>query len=162
MRIVAPRLQVAYALFRVVEDDAHREPLARANPTDAMAYVHSISAACTFSRSVVDGEYYPHSSLKWYHLHSRLHARSLFGEREFAACKFLAGLRQQERDLKREDVFAVNILVQAVIVTCYVLEDQRCGLRLACLVAASLERLVLGRMSGVDTQRFVPSIADFR
>src|SRR4029077_6089042 len=104
-----PAFASSLCLFRVVEDDAHREPLARANATDAMAHVHAISAACTLSRSVVDGEYDPHSLLKWYHLHSRLHAWSLFGERELAACKFLAGLRQQERDLEREDVFAVNI-----------------------------------------------------
>src|SRR5882757_10967162 len=110
-------------LFRVVEDDAHREPLTRANAADAMAHVHAISAACTFHGSVMYGEDDAHSLPEWHNLHSRLHARPLFGERKLAAGKFLAGLRQQERDLKREDVFTVNILVQAVIVARSVFED---------------------------------------
>jgi hypothetical protein len=64
--------------------------------------------------------------------------------------------------LKREDVFAVNILVQAVIVTCSVLEDQRCRLGLGRLVAAGLERFVLDRISDVDARRLIPAIGDLR
>ena len=57
MRIVAPRLQVAYALFRVVEDDAHREPLARANATDAMAHGNFSDAVLTDDGPLIDGEH---------------------------------------------------------------------------------------------------------
>src|SRR5256885_11249777 len=106
----------------------------------------------------MDGEDDAHSLPKWYNFHPRLHAWALFGERELAASKFLAGLRQQERDLKRENMFAVNILVQAVIVTCSVLEYQRCRLGLGRLVAAGLERFVLGRISDIDARRHVPAI----
>src|ERR1700719_4613708 len=125
-----------------------------------MAHVHAISAACTFHGSVVDGEDDAHTLPKWYDLRARLHPRPLFGERELAACEVLAGPRQQERDLKREDVFAVNILVQAIIVTCAVLEDQRCWLCLARLVAAGLERFVLSRISDIEIHRLVPAIGD--
>src|SRR5882724_5887692 len=127
-----------------------------------MSHVHPISAACASHGSVMDGEDDAHSLPKWYDLHPRLHAWALFGERELAACKFLAGLRQQERDLKRENVFAVNILVQTVVVTCFVLEDQRCRLRLGRLVAAGLERFVLDRISDLDARRLVPAIGDLR
>ena len=45
------------------------------------------------------------------HFSPRLHARSLFGEDESAAREVDARSCEQDRDLERKDVFAVDVLM---------------------------------------------------
>ena len=47
-------------------------------------------------------------------LGTRLHARTLLGEHEFAACEIDTRLRKQECDLEREDVLAIKVLMQTI------------------------------------------------
>ena len=65
---------------------------------------------------MVDGKYDALTLVERGHLGPRLHARPLFGEDEFAPREIDAGLCEQERDLEREDVFAVEVLMQAVVI----------------------------------------------
>jgi hypothetical protein len=67
---------------------------------------------------------------------ARLHARALFGQDELAAVEVLAGFGQQHRDLQREDVLAIEILMQAVEVARPVPQQQRRRAGLAGAVAA--------------------------
>ena len=73
-----------------------------------------------------------------------LHARPLLGQHELAAVEIRARLRQQDRDLQREDMLAVEILVQAVVVARAIAQQQRRRPRLAGRVAALEERGVVG------------------
>jgi hypothetical protein len=95
-------------------------------------------------------------------LGARLHARALLGEHELAAGKVGAGPRQQQRDLQRKDVLAVEILVQAVVVAFAVLQQERRRPRLPGLVAAREEGRVLFRIAHGDAHRLVPAVGDRR
>ena len=95
-------------------------------------------------------------------LGARLHARALLGQHEFAAGEVPAGLGQQDRDLEREDVLAVEVLVQAVVVALAVLQEQRRRPRLPGRMAALEERRVLARIAHVDAHRLVPAVGDRR
>ncbi|MNC85217.1 hypothetical protein D3C83_08070 [compost metagenome] len=94
------------------------------------------------------------------HHRPRLHARTLLGDDEFAAGEVPRGFRQQDGRLQREDMLAVEILVQAVIVIGAVLQQQRRRPALACRVAAPDEGGVLGRKPDVNAHRVVPAIGD--
>ena len=58
-------------------------------------------------------------------LGARLHARALLGQHELAAREIALRLGQQERDLQRKHMLAVEILMQAVVVALAVLQQQR-------------------------------------
>ena len=64
--------------------------------------------------------------------------------------KSAPGLGQQDRDLQREDVLAVEVLVQAVVVARAVLQQQRRRPRLAGAWQRSRNVRVLGRVAHVD------------
>src|SRR5438876_10623301 len=78
-------------------------------------------------------------------LGARLHARALLAQHEFAAGEIAPGLREQDRQLQWKHMLAVEILMQAVIVTGAVLQQKRRRLALACGVATLDERRVLLR-----------------
>src|SRR5262245_44656253 len=100
----------------VVEDDAGGMALARAQPADAVAHGDPIDAARALHRPVVHWKDHALALPERHHLGARLHARPLLGQDEFAAGKIGARPRQQERDLQREHVLAVDVLVQAIVV----------------------------------------------
>src|SRR5688572_1962287 len=95
-------------------------------------------------------------------LDSRLHARTLLGQNELAAREVLPWLREKERDLEREDVVTVEVLVQAVEVILAVLKQERRRTSLSCRVAAREELRMLRRISHIDPHRLVPPIGDRR
>ena len=96
------------------------------------------------------------------HLGPRLHAGSLLGQHELAAGEVSSRLRQQDRDLQRKDVLAVEILMQAVVVVRPVLEQKRCRSDLPGGVAASQKIGMRFRIAHVDAQRLIPAIGDRR
>ena len=53
---------------------------------------------------------------QWDDFRPRLHAGPLLGQDEFAAREIHARLVEQKRDLDREDMLAVEVLVQAVVI----------------------------------------------
>ena len=75
---------------------------------------------------------------------TRLHARALLGQHELAAGEVSARLRQQDGELQREDMLAVEVLVEAVVVAGAVAEEERGRAGLAGGVAAGEEPGVVG------------------
>ena len=78
------------------------------------------------------------------HLGARLHARPLLGEHEFAAQEVSSRRGQEKSGLQREDVLAVEILMQAVVVALAVLQKERRGLCLpGAMAAPEIARMIL-------------------
>ena len=110
---------------RVVEDHAQRVTLPGSHAADAVAEVDAIDPARATHGALVHGKDHGIPPSERHDLDARLHARPLLGQHELAAGELLAGLRQQARNLKRKDMLAIQILVQAVVVVRTVAEEQR-------------------------------------
>jgi len=82
----------------------------------------------------------------------------LLGQNELAAREVLSWIREQDGDLQGEHVRAVQILVQAVVVTRAVLEQQRRRPRLPGGMAAIEELAMLLRVLHVDLHRGGPAV----
>src|SRR5438046_2843966 len=110
--------------FGVVEDHAQRMAGTRAQSTDAVAHVDAVDAAYALHGSVSDREDHGLSTLERHDLRSRLLARALLGEDELATGEIVVGPREQEGGLQRENMLAIDVLVQAVVVARAVLQQQ--------------------------------------
>ena len=106
-----------------MEDDPERVALPRAQPADPVAHVDAIAAARPLHRAVVDREGERIALPQRDDLGPALHPRALFGEDELAAGEILVRRRQQDRDLDRKDELAVQILMQAIIVSRPILQQ---------------------------------------
>ncbi|AHI88538.1 hypothetical protein CCNA_03935 [Caulobacter vibrioides NA1000] len=95
-------------------------------------------------------------------LRSRLLARTLLDDDELAARKIAAGLVQKERRLQREDVLAIEILVQAVVVAGAVGQQQRRRPHLARVVATLQHARQRLRKAAVFAQPLRPTVGDPR
>jgi hypothetical protein len=87
-----------------------------------MPEVHSINTLPALHRAMINRKHHAVTLSKRHNHRARLHARSLFSHNKFAASEIFVGFRQQHCDLKREDVLAIQILVQAVVIVSSVLE----------------------------------------
>src|SRR3954447_16437290 len=94
----------------VVKDHSEREPLARPQGADAVSVLDAIISACAAHGTVADWEDDCVALLQWDDFGSRLPSRPLLGQNELAAGE-LRCVRQQDRDLNREKILAVHILV---------------------------------------------------
>ena len=147
-------------LLRVMEDDANRIAVAASNPADAVAQVDAIDASGSLHRPAVYREDHRVALCQRHHFRTRLHAWTLFRQHEFPTSEIAARRRQQDRDLQRKHVLAVQILMETVVVVGAVLQDQRRRSRLSRRVAAIEEcRMVFG-ITNVDPERLVPAIRD--
>src|SRR5260221_14184264 len=108
-----------------MKDDAERLSMTGKDAADAVLHLDAIAAARSLHRPVVQGEDHATTLLQWNDARSGLHARPLFGEHEFAACKIPLRFREQERRLQRKHVLSVKILMQAVVVAFAILQEQR-------------------------------------
>src|SRR5689334_16274410 len=123
---------VCMSLLRgIVEDDPESVAPPVAQPADAVAERDAVVAARAPMRPAVDREHDGVALAERNHLGARLHARPLLGEHELAAVEILSRRRQQDRELQRKDVVAIEILVQAIVVAGAVLQQERGGPRLA-------------------------------
>src|SRR5688572_6514393 len=89
---------------------------------DAMAQFHPIDAALSAHRPVVHGEHHSMALPQRHDFRPRLHAGTLLGHYEFAAGEVPLRFAEQDRELQRKDVLAVEILMQAVVVARTVLQ----------------------------------------
>ena len=145
-----------------MKDDAQCVAAAGSHTADTVANVDAVEAARSLHWSVPDREDDAVAAAERDDLDARLHPRPLLGEDELAAGEVRAGLLQEYRDLEREDMFAVQVLMQTVEVIRAVLEHERRGLGLPRLVAAREELGMIGREAHVDAHRLVPSVGDLR
>src|ERR1700679_2424922 len=92
---------------------------------------------------------------------SALHARALLRHDELAAGEVCAGLGQQNSQLEREDMLAIEVLVQAVVVVDSILQKKRRRPHLTGIVATLNEVGVLLRIAQIDSHRFIPMIGNW-
>jgi hypothetical protein len=87
-----------------MEDNADGVPHARANTAHAVAKIDAIIPLCSSHRPVMYGKGNRVTLAQSHDLGPTLHAWSLFGQNEFAACKILGRFRKQDCGLnwKRE------------------------------------------------------------
>src|ERR1700722_10590065 len=95
------------------------------NLAHAMAELDPVVAATAFRRPAIHREDHGVALDERDDGGAGLDARALLGQHELAACKVATGIGQQRRDLEREDVFAVEVLMQAVVVARSVLKEKR-------------------------------------
>ncbi len=125
-----------------------------------MAHGGAIITASAGDGAVVDGEDNGVTQGERYDGGAGLHARALFGEEEFTAGEVRTGGIEQDGDLEREDVFAVEVLVEAVEITGAVTEEEGCGARLTGGVAAGGEFGMGWRVADGVVQPFVPVVGE--
>ncbi len=134
--------------------------LPRPYPADAMAQVHPIRATRPLHGPVVNGKDNRVALTKWHHHRSTLHSRTLFSHNKLAPGKVSAGVRQQNGQLKREDMLAIKVLVQAVVIVHTVLKNKRRWPRLTGVMAPLNEIGVRLRIAHLNFHRFIPAIGD--
>ena len=144
--------------IRVMKDQTDGVSASASNDADTVSHGDFPErAAAIGGRALVDGKYC-RISLKQIDNVRALTLRRAFGHDEFAALEILAGFGQQDRDLQRKNMIAIEILMQAVVIALPVFEDQRCGACLAGRMACVEERIELIRISRRDAKRLVPAI----
>src|SRR4030095_4473788 len=111
-------------------------------------------------RARVDREQDRVALRKRHHRDAGLHPWPLLGQNEFAALKILARLRQQHRGLQREDMLAVKILVQAIIVARAIAEQQWSRALLPGSVATAEKVGMVGGKAGANLHALVPAVGD--
>ena len=131
-----------------MKDHAHGVAMSGSQPAHSVPETDAIGSARAVHRTVVDCEHHGIAPAQRHHLGPRLHAWPLLGQHEFTAGEIPLRLRQQNRELQRKDMLAVEILVQSVVVSGAVLQQERRGPRLPRLVAAREE---LGMRVDADT-----------
>lgn len=126
----------------------HTESIAapKAYPAGAVTHVHTVNAALSLHRSVLHRKDRAVTPGLRDDFRSRLHAWTLLGEQELASGEVIAGSRQKKDSLHREDMLAIQILVQAVAIAPAVLQQQRRRSILACPMAAPPPGRVSNRM----------------
>ena len=100
-----------------------------------MPHVNAVSPARALDRPMVHREYGRLTTAQRHDLGPRLHARTLLGEHQLAAGEVRSRLGQQDHDLQREHMLAIEILMQAVVVTGAVAKEKRRRPCLTCIVA---------------------------
>lgn len=127
-----------------------------------MTEVYSIGPPRTLYGPTIDREYHRIALSKRNDHRSRLHAWALFGQHEFAALKILSRFVEKDRQLERENVFAIEILVKAIVVAFAVSEQQWRGPGLSCRMTTINEGSVIVGETNVHPHFFVPLIGDRR
>ena len=158
----APRgkYSLACQLSRVVKDNSQRVAMASTDPTHPVAHLHAIIAACSRDRSVVDSEDHGIALAQGQDFGAGLHARPLFGQDEFAAVEIFARRGEQHRHLEREDMRAIKVLVEAVIIASAILEKLGRRPCLTCSMATRQKGILFVRKTRFQPHAFVPAIGD--
>src|SRR5689334_22482678 len=108
-----------------------------------MSHVDAIESARALRRPNMHRKGHAVALAKRHDLSPRLHAWTLFGQHEFATGEIAIRLGQQDRDLQRKDMLAIEILMQAVIIARPILQQQRRRPGLTRLVASLEKSLVV-------------------
>ncbi len=108
------------------------------------------------------GEGYSITLAQRHYLRPRLHPRTLFGEHKFAAREISSRFRKKECHLYRKHMFSIKILVKAVVIARSILQKERGGTKLPCIMASLHEVRVFLRIANVNSHRKVPLVGDRR
>jgi DNA-binding transcriptional LysR family regulator len=154
------RLAGKIASGGIMKDDSQGVPAAGAHLADAVPQRHPVIAPGAAVRPLVDGEHHAVALGKRHDGRACLHARTLLGKHELAALERRLRLGQQCRDLQGEDMLAVEILVQAIIIARTILQQQRRRSALPGGVAPRQERRMSGRKPHVHPHALMPGVRD--
>ena len=105
-----------------MKDDAQGMPLACIHAADAMAHIYAIEPPRAVNRALGHGKDHGVALFQRDHLGTALHAWALLGEDELAAGKIFSRLGQKNGHLQWKHLFAIQVLVQAVVVTGCILQ----------------------------------------
>src|SRR5205085_4036103 len=144
--------------LRVVEDHTDRMAMAGADAADAVSQINAVEPARPLHRAMVHGKGDRIALAERHHFRPRLHARALFRQDELAAGEIAPWFRQEDRNLQREHMLAVEILMQAIVITGPILQQQRGGPGLARGMTALQKSLAAIRRADIDAHRRVPVI----
>src|SRR5882757_5413552 len=120
----------------IVEDDPQRMTASGPQPADSMAQIHPIRPSRSLHRPMMHSKGNRIALTKRNHLRPRLHTRTLLRQHKLASTKILSRLREQNRHLYRENMFAIKILMQTVVIPFPVLQQQRSRPGLTSLMAS--------------------------
>ena len=129
-----------------MEDDAERVARAGEHAAHPVADGRAVETAGALGRPVACGEDHELALLGGDRLAARLGARPLLEEQEIAARVVHAAAREEARQLERKHDVAVEVLVEAVIASGLVVEQERRRLGLPAPPAERLERREVGRV----------------
>src|SRR5262249_12629316 len=132
----------------------------RAHPADAMPKIHSIHTARTLRGPVMYGEDDAVSLTQAHDPRSSLHAQPLLGHHKLASLEVSFGFGEKDRQLQRKDVLSVKILMQTVVVSRLILQQQWSWLRLSSFVTALNEVGMLLGKTHINSQRRIPPVCD--
>jgi len=90
-----------------MKDDAESVAVTLTHRADPMAQLHPIVTAGSSDGAAVHGEHDSVSLSERHHFDARLHPRSLFCQHKFSAFEIFGRLGEEDRNLKRENVFTV-------------------------------------------------------
>src|SRR4051812_3268887 len=141
-----------------MKDHAKGMAMAGPYPAHAMAQVDAVESARALHRPVMHGKGHRIALRERHHLRSRLHPRPLLRQHELAAGEIVPRFREQDRDLQRKYMFAIEVLMQAVVVALAILQQQRRWPGLAGGVAPIQEAIVAFGIADIDSHSLVPAI----
>jgi len=97
-----------------------------------------------------------------HHFRPGLHSGTLFGQHKFTACEIASWFGEEERNLNWKYMFAIQILMQAVVVPRAILKKQRSWAHLSGFVATVDEVCVFARVTGGDSHGMIPLVPNRR
>jgi hypothetical protein len=95
-------------LTRIVENDAKCVSVSRPDTAHAVSQIHTVHAIVAVDRAITNREHNAVSLSKRHNHRSGLHTRPLFRHNKFTAGKIFRAFRQQDCELKREHMVAVQ------------------------------------------------------
>jgi hypothetical protein len=125
-----------------------------------MAQIDAMGASRSRHGPVRHRKDHPVALIEGHDLGSRLPAWPLLGHHEFVAREVPSRRREQHSDLQREDVFPVEVLMQAGIVALAVLKKERGRPGLAGPMATLEEGRMITRIAGGSAHGLTPAVRD--
>ena len=132
----------------------------RPDATDPMAKIDPVGTSFPLHWAIMNGEGHRVALFQSNHFRSRLHAWPLLGEHKFSSSEVPPRLRQQNCDLDREDMLAIEILMETIEIARSVLQEQRCRPTLSGAMAALKKIGVRFRVLDINTHQLIPSVRD--
>jgi hypothetical protein len=102
---------IPFFLQRIMENDPDGMTVSGTDAADPMTQIDSIDPTRPLHRTLMNSESHGVALSQRNNLRSRLHARALFGQHEFAAREIFFRFRQQHRNLNGEHVLTIEIVI---------------------------------------------------
>ncbi len=118
-----------------MEDDSQGISRTACNAAHPMLYVHAVKTTDSAHRTPASREDDCVSPLRVNDLRHRLRPRTLFYQQKLSTLVFFIALAQEADHLQREDDVAIDILMEAIVISVFIVKQQWRGTRLATAMA---------------------------